>query len=206
MTQLAAISEDPWFSRVQSVEWADHAALDLDPMPGVTFDRVLPVARWIRDELESLGGVGFPKTSGANGLHIYVPLPPETPHEAGLIFCQIVATVMAQKHPKQATIERSMGRRGTRVYIDCSQNILGKTLAAAYSARASEFAGVSTPLTWDEVDRDVRREDFTIRSAPARLHKIGDLWPALRRARDVDLSRVNRYADPTSGGRKSTGG
>ena len=99
MTQLAAISQDPWFSRVTSLEAADHVALDLDPSEGVPFARVLDVARWIHDELDHIGAVGFPKTSGADGLHIYIPLPPGIPYEAGLIFCQIVATVVAQKHP-----------------------------------------------------------------------------------------------------------
>jgi bifunctional non-homologous end joining protein LigD len=194
MTQLAAISQDPWSSRVQSPAFADHVALDLDPMPGVAFARVLDVARWIRDELRSLGVIGVPKTSGADGLHIFVPLPPETPYEAGLLFCQIVATMVANKHPRQATIERAVRARGARVYVDYLQNILGKTLATAYSARASAYAGVSTPLAWQEIEEGVRREDFTIQSFPSRLKAVGDLWAALRNAKGADLSRVARYA------------
>ncbi len=145
MTQLASISQDPWFSRVGSPDTADYVALDLDPMPDVPFTQVLEVARWIRDELATLGADGFPKTSGADGAHIYIPLPPGTPYETGLLFCQIVASVVSQKHPKQATVERSVKLRGRRVYVDYLQNIPGKTLATAYSARASEYAGVSTP-------------------------------------------------------------
>ena len=83
MTQLAAISQDPWFSRVAHPEFADYAAFDLDPSDGVPFARVLDVARWIRDELDALGAIGVPKTSGADGLHIYIPLPAGTPYEAG---------------------------------------------------------------------------------------------------------------------------
>ncbi len=192
MTQLAAISQDPWFSRVQSVQFADYVALDLDPSEGVKFDRVLDVARAIRDELDALGAVGVPKTSGADGLHIYIPLPPRTPYDAGLLFCQIVATVVSRKHPKIATIERSVRARGPRVYVDYLQNILGKTLATAYSARASDYAGVSTPLTWREVDSRVRREDFTIKTMPARVKEVGDLWAALRSSKGVDLSRVSK--------------
>jgi bifunctional non-homologous end joining protein LigD len=195
MTQLAAISQDPWFSRVQSPGFADYAALDLDPSEGVPFNQVLDVARAIHAELDALGVVGVPKTSGADGLHIYVPLPPDTPYEAGLLFCQIVATVVAQKHPKIATVERSVRARGKRVYVDYLQNVLGKTLATAYSARASSYAGVSTPLTWKEVDTGVRREDFTIRTAPARLKEKGDLWAALRNGTPADLSLVARYAE-----------
>jgi len=133
--------------RIQHPEFADYAALDLDPSEQVPFARVLDVARWIRDELDALGALGVPKTSGASGLHVYVSLPRETPYDAGLLFCQIIATVVAQKHPKVATIERSVRARGSRVYVDVLQNILGKTLATAYSARASDYAGASTPLT-----------------------------------------------------------
>ncbi|HZR23180.1 MAG TPA: DNA ligase D [Vicinamibacterales bacterium] len=195
MTQLASISQDPWFSRVQHPQFADHVALDLDPADGVPFSQVLDVARWIRDELQTLGAVGVPKTSGASGLHIYIPLPPQTPYDAGLLFCQIIATVVAHKHPRVATVERAVKARGRRVYIDFMQNVLGKTLATAYSARASEYAGVSTPLTWKEVDAGVKREDFTIETVPERLKALGDVWQELRRAKGVDLSRVARYAD-----------
>jgi bifunctional non-homologous end joining protein LigD len=111
-----------------------------------------------------------------------------------MLFCQIVATVVAQKYPKLATVERSVRARGSRVYVDYLQNVLGKTLATAYSARASPWAGVSTPLTWDEVDQGVRREDFTIRTMADRLNRVGDLWSALRTAKGIDLSRVTRYA------------
>ena len=139
----------------------------------------------------------MPKTSGADGLHIYIPLPPARRTTPGLLFCQIVATVVAQKHPKIATVERSVRARGTRVYVDYLQNILGKTLATAYSARASEYAGVSTPLTWKEIDEGVRREDFTIKTLPARLKDVGDLWVKLRSSKGVDLSSVSRYTTPS---------
>jgi bifunctional non-homologous end joining protein LigD len=193
MTQLAAISQDPWFSHVPSLEHADHVALDLDPMPGVAFEQVLDVARWVGEELQALGVTGVPKTSGADGLHVYVPLPPGTPYEAGRLFCQIVATVVAQKHPREASVERTVSARGRRVYVDYLQNILGKTLATAYSARASDYAGVSTPLTWKEVHRGVRREDFTISTVAERLARVGDLWAGLRSAKGADLSRVAGY-------------
>ena len=194
-TQLAAISQDPWSSRVGHVECADHVALDLDPPAGTSFARVLDVARWIHDELDAIGATGVPKTSGADGLHIYIPLPPGTPYDAGLLFCQIVATIVAQKHPKAATLERSVRARGTRVYIDCLQNAAGKTLASAYSARASEFAGVSTPVTWREVHEGIDRRDFTMTSVPGRLKTMGDLWAALRESKGVDLARAARRAE-----------
>jgi len=191
-TQLAAISQDPWFSRVAHPEFADWSALDLDPADGVPFARVLDVARWIRDELGALGAFGAPKTSGADGLHVYIPLPPGTPYEAGLLYCQIIATLVAHKHPKVATTERAVRARGSRVYIDCLQNILGKTLASAYSARASDDAGVSTPVTWREIDQGFDRRDFTIRTVPARLAEVGDLWAALMKSKGVDLAAVTK--------------
>ena len=190
MTQLAAISQDPWFSRVQHPEFADYAAFDLDPADGIPFAKVLDLARWIRDELDALGATGFAKTSGADGLHIYVPLPAGTPYEAGMLYCQIVAAIVEQKHPKAATTERTVKLRGTRIYIDCLQNIAGKTLATAYSARASAYAGVSTPVTWQEVDDGFDRGDFTITTAPARFEKTGDLWAKLRKSKGVNLSRI----------------
>jgi bifunctional non-homologous end joining protein LigD len=193
MTQLAAISQDPWFSRVQSPLEADYMAIDLDPGEGATFAQVLDVARWVRDELESLKVTGVPKTSGSRGLHVYIPMPPGTSYESGMLFCQIVATVVATRHPKVATVERTVRARprGT-VYVDYLQNILGKTLATAYSARASEFAGVSTPLTWDEVDAGLDPRDFTIVTAPARFRELGDLWKRLRTARPANLEAVFR--------------
>jgi bifunctional non-homologous end joining protein LigD len=192
LAQLAAISMDPWFSRVDSLHLVDHIALDLDPMPGTSFETVLDVARWVHDELQRVGAVGFPKTSGADGLHVYVPMPRNTPYEAGRIWAQIVATMVAAKHPKVATVERTVSRRGAKVYVDYLQNIEGKTLACAYSARASEYAGASTPLSWEEVHQGVDRRDFTIATLPARLKEVGDLWKPLFKTKAPDLGRIAR--------------
>ena len=189
-SQLAAISQDPWFSRVQSPGTPDHIALDLDPPDDAPFSQVLDVARWIHDELQTLGVFALPKTSGASGLHVFVPLAPETPYEAALLFAQLIATLIAEKHPTVATVERSVRARGRRIYVDYLQNIQGKTLASAYSARASAYAGVSTPLTWAEVDAGVRREDFTISTVPGRLRAMGDLWASLFTARGADLRAI----------------
>src|SRR5438046_9779485 len=111
-----------------------------------------------------------------------------------MLFAQVIATVVAHKHPAAATIERSVRARGARVYVDYLQNILAKTLASAYSARASDYAGVSTPLAWKEIDEGIERTDFTIRTVPARLDRVGDLWKGLRTSKGVDLARVARYA------------
>ena len=200
MAQLAVISQDPWFSRLPDIEAADLVALDLDPMPEASFDRVLDVACWLHDELDRLGVPCFAKTSGSEGLHIFIPLPPGTPYEAGMIFCQIVATVVAGAHPATATVERLVRQRSPDVvYIDYLQNIYGKTLACAYSARASPFAGVSTPLTWTEVHDGVaaglRPHDFTLRSIFGRLEQVGDLWAALRTSAPARLEAAFAYEE-----------
>ena len=192
-SQLAAISQDPWFSRVQSPDTPDHIALDLDPPDDMPFTQVLDVARWIHDELEALGVFALRKTSGASGMHIFVPLAPGTPYDTAVLFAQLLATLVAEKHPRAATVERAVKARGRRVYVDYLQNIQGKTLASAYSARASAYAGVSTPLTWKEVHAGVDREDFTIRTVPARVKALGDLWAPLFTASGADLNAIARH-------------
>jgi bifunctional non-homologous end joining protein LigD len=189
MTQLAAISQDPWFSKMGAIDDADVVAIDLDPQPGATFRQIQDVALWVHEELERLKVPAFPKTSGSEGLHIFIPLPPGSSYEVGVLFCQIIATIVATKHPKVATIERMVKRRPNKtIYVDYLQNIPGKTLACAYSARASAFAGVSTPLKWSEVDDQIEPQDFTIKTVEARLRKVGDLWAGLRTTKPADLA------------------
>ena len=188
MAQLASISMDPWFSTTNDLHSAGQVAIDLDPQPGATFAQVLDVARWVRDELDRVNVPGFPKTSGSEGLHIFIPLPKGTPYQAGMLFCQIIATMVAMKHPKVATVERTVRKRKDKtIYVDYLQNIQGKTLACAYSARASAFAGVSTPLTWDEVHESPAPQDFTIDTIGDRLAAVGDLWARLRNHKGANL-------------------
>ena len=193
MTQLAAISQDPWFSRVADPMHADYAAIDLDPSEGASFERVLDVARWVKDALDRFRIPAWPKTSGSRGLHIYIPLPRRTSYATGQLLCQMIATIVCEQHPRIATIERMVKRRPRgSIYVDYLQNILGKSLATAYSARASDYAGVSTPLTWQEVADGLDPRDFTIRTAPARFRDLGDLWKAFRTSAPVDLKGVLR--------------
>jgi bifunctional non-homologous end joining protein LigD len=189
MSQLAAISQDPWFSKMGALDEADVVAIDLDPQPGATFRQIQDVALWVHEELQRLKVPAFPKTSGSEGLHIFIPLPPGSSYEVGVLFCQIIATIVSTKHPKVATIERMVKRRPNKtIYVDYLQNIPGKTLACAYSARASAFAGVSTPLTWKEVDDKIAPQDFTIKTVEARLKRVGDLWAGLRTTKPADLA------------------
>jgi bifunctional non-homologous end joining protein LigD len=196
--QLGAISQDPWFSRLGTLDAIDAVAIDLDPPDGMPFRRVLDVAIRVREELVRLGTDGVLKTSGSRGLHVFVPMPAGTPYEAGLLYAQIVATVVAGRHAREATVERSLVARGRRVYLDYLQNMRGKTLASVYSVRANDWAGVSMPITWDEADAGVDPRAFTMATAPARLAAVGDLWAGLRRARPADVRAVLQYAEPTT--------
>jgi len=195
--QLGAISQDPWFSRVGTLDTIDAVAIDLDPPDGLPFRAVLDVALRIREELVRLGTDGVLKTSGSRGLHVFVSMPAGTPYEAGLLYAQIVATVVAGRYPKDATVERSLAARGRRVYLDYLQNMRGKTLASVYSVRANDWAGVSMPITWDEADAGVDPRAFTMATAPARLAAAGDLWAGLRLAQPADVRAVLHYAEPT---------
>jgi bifunctional non-homologous end joining protein LigD len=175
--QLGAISVDPWHSRVQSLEHADYTIIDLDPGPRANFGRVVQVARWAKEVIDGFGLHAAIKTSGSTGLHIYLPLPPRTPNDAATLVAQMIATKVADAHPKEATIERSVKARGAAtVYVDYLQNIQGKTVAGPYCVRAKPGATVSTPLEWTELTDDLDPRAFHLGNAAERFEKIGDIW------------------------------
>jgi bifunctional non-homologous end joining protein LigD len=175
--QLGAVSVDPWHSRVQSLEYADYTIIDLDPGPRANFARVVQVARWAKEVIDGFGLHAAIKTSGSTGLHIYLPLPPRTPNEAATLVAQVIATKVADAHPKEATIERFIKARGAAtVYVDYLQNIQGKTVAGPYSVRAKPGAPISTPLKWTELTDDLDPRDFNLGNAAERFEKIGDIW------------------------------
>lgn len=187
--QLGAISVDPWHSRIGSLDFADYTIVDLDPGPRANFARVIQVAHWCKDVIEMYKLNAAIKTSGSTGLHIYIPLPAKTPTEAATLVAQVIANRVAELHPREATVERSVkARGGATVYVDYLQNIKGKTIAGAYCVRAKQGATVSTPLLWDELDDDLDPREFTIESVPDRLRKIGDVWsPAMKRKNSLKL-------------------
>jgi len=186
IVQLGAISIDPWHSRVQSVGFADYTIIDLDPGPRASFRRVVDVALWVGEELDRLGLHGMPKTSGASGIHIVLPLVAETPNETARLMAEIVATLVAERHPSGTTVTRWVQSRPTSsVYMDFLQNIRGKTVASVYSARATPDATVSAPLRWSELTPDLDPRAFTIETMGARLRDVGDLWrDGMRRLND----------------------
>ena len=175
--QLGAISVDPWHSRIQSLEYADYTIIDLDPGPRANFTRVIQVARWAKEAIDAFGLNAAIKTSGSSGLHIYLPLPPRTPNDAATLVAQMIATRVAEAHPKEATIERFVKARGAAtVYVDYLQNIQGKTVAGPYCVRAKPGATVSTPLKWSELTDDLDPRDYHLGNAAERFQKIGDIW------------------------------
>jgi bifunctional non-homologous end joining protein LigD len=203
--QLGAISVDPWHGRVGALEYADYTILDLDPGPRATFARVVETARWVQDELDALGLSGIAKTSGSSGIHIYVPLPPRTSEETALLVAQLIATRVADAHPRDATIERSVkARPPAAVYVDYLQNIRGKTVAGVYSVRARPGATVSTPLQWNEVVPSLDPKSFTIETVPARVRRLGDLWSGAMRTKNSLRGVLDRAASG-AGARKARG-
>ena len=192
-TQLAAISQDPWFSRVQSPEIADYVAIDLDPgrrrAVRARARRRAVGPRRARGARRGRRAQDVGRRRVCTSISRCPPVRRTTPD---------CSSARSSRPSSRRSIRRSRPSsaacraRGARVYVDYLQNILGKTLATAYSARASEYAGVSTPLTWDEIDAGIRREDFTIATMGARLKQVGDLWAVLRTSKGIDLSRVAR--------------
>jgi bifunctional non-homologous end joining protein LigD len=177
VVQLGAVSIDPWSSRVPAVQFADHSIIDLDPGEHAPFSRVVEVAHVVKDVLDELGLHALPKTSGASGLHVVLPLGRHVPNDGARMLAQLVATHVVDRAPRIATVERSVrDRHRGAVYVDYLQNIRGKTVAGVYSVRARPTPTVSTPLTWREVNDDLDPEAFTIDTVPRRLERTGDLW------------------------------
>lgn len=179
LAQHAALTVHMWAARAASPESPDWVVFDLDPAEGTAFALVVEVALVLRGLFERLGLPSVPKTSGRRGLHVLVPLAPGHTHEAALAFARQVGAAVVRLLP-EVTLERTRRRRGSRLYLDCLQNGYGKTLVAPYSLRAADGAPVSTPLRWSEVTPALDPSRFTLRTLPARLDRVGDLFaPAL---------------------------
>jgi bifunctional non-homologous end joining protein LigD len=149
----------------------------------------------VKEELDAHGLRAALKTSGSRGLHIAIPLPLRTPYDAGLLLAQLIATRVAEAHPRAATVERSVkARPAAAVYVDYLQNVKGKSVAAAYCVRARPGATVSTPLQWKELDAGLDHRTFTLETVPARLAKLGDIWSSGLKRRNSAAS-VRSVAD-----------
>jgi bifunctional non-homologous end joining protein LigD len=168
-----------WHSRVPHLSEPDWVAFDLDPGSG-PFEDLITLARALHGLLENLGLESVPKTSGKRGLHVLVPIARGHTYEDTLGFAVAITDALAQALPEIATTERTISKRGGRLYLDAFQNGQGKTIIAPYSLRGVEGAPVSTPLRWAEVTPSLDPTRFNLRTLRARLDEVGDLFaPAL---------------------------
>lgn len=184
--QIGAIAVHAWQSRTQSRQYADTTTIDLDPGEDVPFRAVVALAKHIKHELDSAGLLGAIKTSGSAGLHIVLPLPPKTAYEVAARVAERIAERVVDAHPDLATTERRLKARpaGT-IYVDAQQNAEGKSVVAAYSLRERDRAPVSAPLEWRELRATLRIDAFTIKTMPARVARVGDLWGAALKRRNT---------------------
>jgi bifunctional non-homologous end joining protein LigD len=171
------IQQNPWMSRVQHLDYPDYLVFDLDPVEA-PFSTVQKVALVVKETLDELDLRSYAKTSGASGIHVHLPVSENTfTYEEVRIFAQAIASIVVQRLPDHATIERVVRKRKPHhVYIDYLQNIRGKTVASVYSPRPRPRAPVSTPLKWEELKRPVDPTEFTIKTIFKRLDKVGELF------------------------------
>jgi bifunctional non-homologous end joining protein LigD len=175
LAQMSVLTIHMWSSRAQSLEQPDWLVFDLDPAKGKGIEQAIEAAIVMRGLLENLELPSVPKTSGKRGIHVLIPLRPGYSHEEVADFaCSVAAAVTA--HVPDMTVERSLSQRKGRLYLDCLQNGYGKTIVAPYSLRAIAGAPVSAPLKWSEVTRKLDPMKYTLRTMPARLAKVGDLF------------------------------
>ena len=192
--QMSTVEFHPWNSRRADVERPDEWRIDLDPMPECPFDRVRRVAHVVHEVLDELGATGWPKTSGGDGLHVYVRIRPEH----GFSDVRRAALAFAREVERRAPgdVTTTWWRRDrdpSAVFVDFNQNARDHTIASAYSVRGVPEATVSTPIRWDEVD-DVEPRELTISTVPARFAALGDLHAGIDDA-VFDIAPLLAWAD-----------
>ena len=181
---LGCIDLNQWYARCSDVDRPDYVHVDLDPGEGASFERVLEAALVVKEALDALHMPSLVKTTGSRGLHVYVPIVRGPGQKDVWTFAKALSGELAARHPALITAEYRVAKRPRgRVLADYNQNAWGRTLASIYSVRPRPDATVSTPVTWQEVERGIRIEDFTISTVPDRVARIGDLWAPLNRTR-----------------------
>lgn len=176
IANLGTIAQNPFFSRINSLDSPDYIALDLDP-EHASFDIVCEVAMVMKQVLDDVGLVGYPKTSGSRGMHVYVPIANDYTYEQAQAVGEIIAHIIANRLPQYATVERLKKKRTPeQVYLDYLQISKGKSITCPYSVRERPGGTVSTPLTWDEVAAKPDMKDFTMMTVPERIRKLGDIF------------------------------
>ena len=188
VANMACIEVHPWLSRAERHEYPDFAVFDLDPQDGVTWEQVTYTAGLIKVILDKLGLESYPKTSGATGIHIYVPIDPIYEYSRVRAFVEAVGQLIVAADPETVTMVWDKPKRGPKVFIDHNQNVGGKTIAAVYSVRPRPGAPVSTPILWSELGT-IRPGDFTIATIWPRLRQYGDLFaPVLRGGQTLEAA------------------
>jgi bifunctional non-homologous end joining protein LigD len=177
LNNLGCIELNPWNSTIKNLDKPDYLLIDIDPSEKNTFDQVIETANTFKQILDRAGAIAFCKTSGATGLHIYVPLGGKYLYERVKDFAHLLCTKVNEMLPDFTSLERSLAKRGDKnIYLDYLQNRRGQTIAAPYSLRPKVGATVSTPLDWKEVKKGLLPANFTIHNIPARVGKSGDLF------------------------------
>lgn len=193
MVNLGCIEINPWHSIYQKEDYPDYLMMDLDPGK-IGFKHVVDTALVIKDICDELDISCFCKTSGATGLHIFIPLAAKYTYDEVKTFAELLATMTHQRLPKTTSIERTVAKRKDKIYVDFLQNRKGQTIASAYSARPKEGATVSTPLSWDEVNHKLSPKMFTIYNIEERIKKVGDLWKDVL-GKGISLEKVLKKID-----------
>jgi bifunctional non-homologous end joining protein LigD len=178
---LAALELHPSLALAKDVACPTMMVFDLDPGPPANIVQCCQVGMWLREIFEHFGLQSFPKTSGSKGLQIYVPLNTPTSYDATKPFAHALAQLLEQDHPDQVVSDMKKKIRTGKVFVDWSQNDEHKTTVAVYSLRARERPTVSTPVSWEEVERTLKKKDanllvFEAPKTVARFEKMGDLF------------------------------
>ncbi|MEP6465716.1 MAG: DNA ligase D [Parafilimonas sp.] len=176
IASLGGLEMHPWSSRVQKPNNPDWCILDLDPSDTTTFDQVITAAQTIKQLLNEINADAYCKTSGATGIHIYIPLGAKYTYEQSKEFARVLVTIVQSQLPKFTSIERMINNRKGKMYLDFLQNRPQATLAAPYSLRPKPGATVSMPLHWDEVKRGLKMTNFTIFNSVERIKEQPDIF------------------------------
>jgi len=188
IANLGCIEMNPWNSATPKIDNPSYVVIDIDPSDKNTFDEVIETAQVVKTVLDKAGADCYCKTSGATGLHIYVPMGAKYSYDQVKNFGHLVASLTAEQLPATTSLERNLAKRGNKIYVDFLQNRKGQTLSCAYSVRPKSGATVSTPLQWNEVKQGLHPTNFNIKNIHARLEKLGDLFaPVL--GKGIDLKK-----------------
>ncbi len=176
LANLGCIEMNPWNNRYNKTDRPDWLAIDLDPGKDNTFKQVVETAQVAKAFIDKAKLSAWCKTSGASGLHIYIPLNAQYDYDVVRQFGEFFMMQVQEQLPGSTTIERTISKRGKRIYLDFLQNRRGQTLASVYSIRPVPGATVSTPIEWKELKTTLHPSDFTIKNAFKRTEKKGDLF------------------------------